>query len=82
MVKSAARQWASENIVVNMVAAPLALFAPGLASSASHLTAPAVDDDSQLFNSVIETVRFLLRRDVGYVVGETIVVDGGSVMLP
>lgn len=82
MVKSAARQWASESIVVNMVAAPLALFAPGLATFAAHLTASAVADDSPLFGSVVETVKFLLRRDVGYLVGETIVVDGGSVMLP
>ncbi|OBK71050.1 SDR family oxidoreductase [Mycobacterium sp. 1274761.0] len=82
MVKSAARQWASESIVVNMAAAPLQLFAPGLATSAAHLTASAVSDDSQLLGSVIETVKFLLRRDIGYLVGETIVVDGGSVMLP
>ena len=82
MVKSAARQWASDSIVVNMVAAPLALFAPGLVSSAAHLTAPAVSDDSRLLDSVVETVKFLLRRDVAYLVGETVVVDGGSVMLP
>ncbi len=82
MVKSAARQWASGGIVVNMVAAPLQLFAPGLAAAAAHLTAPAVEDGSQLFGSVVETVKFLLRRDMGYLAGETIVVDGGSVMLP
>jgi 3-oxoacyl-[acyl-carrier protein] reductase len=82
MVKSAARQWASESIVVNMVSAPLALFAPGLAAPAAHLTASAVGDDSRLFGSVVETVKFLLRPDVGYLVGETVVVDGGSMMLP
>jgi 3-oxoacyl-[acyl-carrier protein] reductase len=64
------------------VAAPLQLFAPGSATSTAHLTASAVSEDSQLFGSVVETVKFLLRRDVGYLVGETIVVDGGSVMLP
>jgi 3-oxoacyl-[acyl-carrier protein] reductase len=82
MTKSAARQWAADNIRVNLVAAPLHLFVPALAASAAHLTAAPVAADSSLLDSVAQTVEFLLRPDVGHLVGETIVVDGGSVMLP
>ncbi len=81
MAKSAARQWCSEGIVVNMVAAPLRLFA-SLPNADAHLSAPASADDTALVGSVTETVRFLLRRDIGHVVGDTVIVDGGSVMLP
>jgi 3-oxoacyl-[acyl-carrier protein] reductase len=82
MVKSAARQWCAEGIVVNMVAAPLRLFLAPPAADA-HLSAPAsADDQDSLVTSVVETVKFLLRPDIDHVVGDTIVVDGGSVMLP
>lgn len=80
MAKSAARQWASAGIAVNMVAAPMTLFARDV--DASHLTAAAVPDDSTLIQSVVETTKFLLRRDVSHLVGATIIADGGSVMLP
>jgi 3-oxoacyl-[acyl-carrier protein] reductase len=80
MTKSAARQWCSDDITVNLVAAPVGLFAPGL--DASHLTAAAFPDDSTLIHSIVETTKFLLRRDIDHLVGATIVVDGGSVMLP
>lgn len=80
MAKSAARQWASEGIGVNMVAAPVSIFAHKV--DASHLTAPAVPDDGTLTQSVVEATKFLLRRDIGHLVGATIVADGGSVMLP
>jgi 3-oxoacyl-[acyl-carrier protein] reductase len=49
---------------------------------ASHLTAAAFPDDGTLLHSIVETTKFLLRRDIDQVVGATIVVDGGSVMLP
>jgi 3-oxoacyl-[acyl-carrier protein] reductase len=81
MVKSAARQWCSEGIIVNMVAAPLRLFA-SLQNADAHLSAPASAHDTSLVGSVIESVRFLLRRDIGHVVGDTLIVDGGSVMRP
>jgi len=81
MTKSAARQWYSEGIVVNMVAAPLRLFASP-PNADSHLSAPASADDATLVESVIKTVNFLLRRDIDHVVGDTLIVDGGSVMLP
>jgi 3-oxoacyl-[acyl-carrier protein] reductase len=80
MTKSAARQWASEGIAVNMVAAPMSLFAHAV--DTSHLTASAVPHDSTLIHSVLETTKFLLRRDIDHLVGATIVADGGSVMLP
>jgi 3-oxoacyl-[acyl-carrier protein] reductase len=80
LAKSAARQWASEGIAVNMIAAPLALFATD--GDASHLTAAAVQHDETLIHSVVETATFLLRNDLDHLTGDTIVVDGGSVMLP
>lgn len=82
MAKSAARQWASEGIQINTIAVPMHVFAPALRTSASHLTGAAVQDDETLIKSVVETTKFLLRRDLKHLVGETIIVDGGSVMLP
>ena len=82
MAKSAARQWASENVIINIIAAPLHLFATKLSASAAHVTAAALQDDDKLIESVIATTRFLLKRDVTGLVGATIVVDGGAVMLP
>jgi 3-oxoacyl-[acyl-carrier protein] reductase len=83
MTKSAARQWATNGIAVNIVAAPLRLFAPTTGASTAHLTAPAVDDDdSGLIETVVEATTFLLRQDIKVPVGATIVADGGSVMLP
>ncbi|WP_068178501.1 SDR family oxidoreductase [Mycobacterium sp. UM_CSW] len=82
MTKSAARQWASQNVIVNMIAAPLHLFAPNLSASANHITAPAIDDNDKLVESIVETTRFLLKREVTGLVGETVIVDGGAVMLP
>lgn len=80
IVKSAARQWASQGIGANLVAVPLSLFS-GEATAAGHLTAAAVTDDSTLIHTIAESVKFLLRPDL-HLAGETIVADGGSVMLP
>jgi 3-oxoacyl-[acyl-carrier protein] reductase len=80
MAKSAARQWASEQIGVNIVAAPADLFTRDV--DTSHLSAAAVPDDGALIHSLAETVRFLLRDDLPHLTGETVIVDGGSVMLP
>jgi 3-oxoacyl-[acyl-carrier protein] reductase len=82
MAKSAARQWRSDGISVNMVAAPLQLFVPGRDASAAHLTAAAFTDDSTLIHSVVESAKFLLRHDIDHLAGATVVTDGGSVMLP
>jgi 3-oxoacyl-[acyl-carrier protein] reductase len=82
MAKSAARQWASDNIAVNMVAAPLRLFAPTMGQLATHLSAPAIDDEATLVQTVVDTTTFLLRLDAALPVGATILADGGSVMLP
>jgi len=80
MAKSAARQWASVGIGVNVIAAPLSLFAAE--ADTTHLTAPAVPDAATLPHAVVETARFLLRSDLDQLTGDTVVVDGGAVMLP
>lgn len=82
MAKSAARQWASHNVIVNMIAAPLHLFAPRLSASASHVTAAPLQDDEALIETIVETTRFLLEGELTALVGETVVVDGGALMLP
>jgi 3-oxoacyl-[acyl-carrier protein] reductase len=82
MAKSASRQWARDGVVVNFVAAPIRVFAEALSESDSHLTNAAVADDATLVHSLVETSKFLLRSDVQHLAGETIIVDGGSVMLP
>lgn len=81
MVKSAARQWGSHGVRVNLVAVPLCMLSDD-ASAAGHLTVPAVSDKSTLFHTVAESVKFLLRPDLDHLAGETIIADGGSVMLP
>ena len=80
MTKSAARQWGSEGIGVSMVAAPLSVFAADI--DTSHLSAAAVRDDPTLIHSIVETAKFLMRGDLDHLTGETVIVDGGSVMLP
>jgi 3-oxoacyl-[acyl-carrier protein] reductase len=82
LAKSAARQWSSRGVLVNMVAVPLGLLAPRMTHLDAHLTTPAVDSTEALIFSVAETTRFLLRLDIDHLVGQTISVDGGSVMLP
>jgi len=82
MAKSAARQWAHADVIVNLVATPLHLFAPRLNASQAHVTAAALPESERIIESVVETTRFLLKREVTGVVGETIIVDGGAMMLP
>jgi 3-oxoacyl-[acyl-carrier protein] reductase len=82
LVKSAARQWAGEGIGITMVAVPVGLLAPALAGADTHLTAPARPPDDTLIATAVETVAFLLRRDLDALIGTTAVIDGGSVMLP
>lgn len=82
LAKSAARQWAQHGVIVNTVGVPLTLLVPDLADSTQHLTTPAVEDGSTLLDDVVETIAYLLRRDVGHVIGQTVIVDSGSVMLP
>jgi 3-oxoacyl-[acyl-carrier protein] reductase len=83
MAKSGTRQWGRDGVVVNFVAAPIRVFAEALSESDGHLTNAAVpNDDPTLVHSLVETTKFLLRTDLHHLAGETIVVDGGSVMLP
>jgi 3-oxoacyl-[acyl-carrier protein] reductase len=58
------------------------LFTDDAAAAASNLTVAAVPADSTLIHTVAESVKFLLRQDMKHLAGETIVADGGSVMLP
>ena len=39
-------------------------------------------DDDKIIASIAQTTRFLLKPEVSGVVGETVVVDGGAMMLP
>lgn len=66
MAKSAARQWKPEGVSVNLVAAPLRLFAPEMDSFTAHLTVAVVHDDSTLLHTVVEAVKFLLRPDIDH----------------
>ncbi len=80
MAKSAARQWGSDGVGVNMVVAPANLFARD--ADTAHLSAAAAPGNRELIHSVVETAKFLLRDDLRHLTGETVIVDGGSVMLP
>jgi 3-oxoacyl-[acyl-carrier protein] reductase len=82
MAKSAARQWTAAGVIVNLIAAPLHAFAPKLGAAAGHVTAAALPDDEKIIESVVETTGFLLGPALTAVVGETVVVDGGALMLP
>lgn len=79
MAKSAARQWASEQISVNMVAVPLGLLEPTLEELTSHLLPPVGGcpepaDIGHAIGAFLDTGLALT--------GSTLVVDGGSVMAP
>ncbi|MDX1873861.1 SDR family oxidoreductase [Mycolicibacterium sp. 120266] len=82
MAKSAARQWACEGVGVNLVAVPVGLIAPELASADAHHSAPALGRDVDLSATVIRAVAVLLGHELDHLAGATLVVDGGSVMLP
>ncbi|OBK39229.1 hypothetical protein A5658_25055 [Mycobacterium sp. 1245111.1] len=82
MAKSAARQWAHAGVIVNQIATPLRLFAPRLGAAEAHVSAAALPENEKIIESVVEATRFLLKREVAGVVGETIIVDGGAMMLP
>jgi 3-oxoacyl-[acyl-carrier protein] reductase len=82
MAKSAARQWAPNGIVVNMIAVPADLLAPAVSAATSHLTAAAVSNDLRLIETIVTTTEFLLGHEITHLVGATIVADGGSVMSP
>lgn len=82
LAKSAARQWSSSDVIVNSVGVPLTLLAAASADATQHLTAPAIADPSTLLDDVVTTIAYLLRRDVGHLIGQTVIVDGGSVMVP
>lgn len=81
LAKSAARQWGSENINVNLVGVPTQLIVPALTDNTGHITR-AARDGVDLVASVIASVRFLLEGELEGVTGSTIIADGGAVMLP
>jgi 3-oxoacyl-[acyl-carrier protein] reductase len=82
LAKSAARQWAREDIRVNLLAVPVQLIAPGIAGLATHLTPAALGDPQPLLAAVVRSVEFLLEPSPDALTGATLVADGGSVMLP
>lgn len=82
MAKSAARQWASEGIGINVVAVPVGVIASALASVDAHLTAPALGSGADLIPTITRAVGVLLSRELDHLTGSTLTVDGGSVMLP
>lgn len=82
MTKSAARQWSSARIGVNTVAVPLSLLVPAGDTFGEHLTVAAEADDGSMIEAVVEAVLFLLGPENRHLIGTTLVVDGGSVMLP
>lgn len=82
MTKSAARQWASEGICLNMIAVPVAAVVPALASVDAHVTAPALGAGVDLLATITSAVAVLLGPDLEHLAGSTLMIDGGSVMLP
>ena len=81
MAKSAARQWATDRVSVNLVEVPLGMFDSELGQYTRHMTAAAYTD-VDLLPSLTSTVKFLLEDAAQELTGTTITADGGSVMLP
>jgi 3-oxoacyl-[acyl-carrier protein] reductase len=87
LAKSAARQWGSRGILVNIVAVPAVVLAMG-ASSQSRVTAsarrsawaPALGRMPNARKEVGAVIAFLASDLAGFLTGNTIVVDGGTLM--
>ncbi|WP_163686411.1 SDR family oxidoreductase [Mycolicibacterium gadium] len=81
LAKSAARQWAPEQISVNLIVVPLELVAGGVGELARHVGS-AARKDADLADAVVRAVKFLLSGAGPGLTGSTLVVDGGAVMVP
>lgn len=81
MAKSAARQWASENISVNLLIVPLALLVGGLNDVVRHVGS-ATRKDADLEDAAVRAVEFILSGVGPSLTGSSLIVDGGAVMMP
>lgn len=81
MVKSAARQWATDRIGVALVAVPLALIADVAGDLVIHVGG-AARKDADLPEAAVRAVTLLLSEAGPGLTGSTLVVDGGAVMAP
>lgn len=81
MAKSAARQWAPDNISVNLVAVPLGWVVDGAGDLVVHVGG-AARKDADLTDAIVRAVSFLLSGAGPGLTGSTLLVDGGAVMVP
>ena len=82
LAKSAARQWGEHGITVNCVAPPLELLAPTLAAPTGFVAEPAMGRLPDIHDDVAPVVALLVSSTAPAVTGTTVVVDGGTVMVP
>ena len=79
MAKSAARQWATDGIAVNMLALPLPLLVPDLERHTTHI--PLASGPVPSPADVAPMLEAFLRSTTA-ITGATVIADGGSVMVP
>lgn len=79
MAKSAARQWAADGLTVNLLGLPLATLAPDLEPLTRHLpaTASSSPGPTDIGNALVP-----LLQAPAAMTGATVMLDGGSVMVP
>jgi 3-oxoacyl-[acyl-carrier protein] reductase len=82
MCKSAARQWGKDDVTVNLIAVPMALFSPALGGLTSHQSPPARGRLPEIATDVTSAIQLFLSPKSRGITGSTVVVDGGSVMAP
>lgn len=81
LAKSAARQWASDRISVNLIVVPLALIAGDVGDLVRHVGS-ASRKDADLLDALARSVDFVLTGAGPGLTGSTLAVDGGAVMVP
>ncbi len=88
LAKGAARQWGEHGITVNCVSPPLDLLAPGfdrptvLGGPIAFVAEPAIGHLPDIHDDVAAVVALLVSSAAPAVTGATVVVDGGTVMVP
>jgi 3-oxoacyl-[acyl-carrier protein] reductase len=81
LAKSAARQWGRQGITVNCVALPMELVAPGTPTPNAFVTEPALGHLAGV-GDVAAAIGLFVGTDALGITGATVVVDGGTVMVP